>query len=180
MAETRTSITVRPDLSDYRGLLKALNQMDKEAQFELKNDVYSISEWTAQGIAQAGMSVSIAGFPKEQNNRRRQSQIVAATVRPARDRVPTVYVGGGKGRASGGANAGQLLFGNEFGGDRNAFGNLNAFPNGGYRFPARTAREGRGNTGYWIFPTLKMMQPEIKRRWFASVNRVMDNWARTS
>jgi hypothetical protein len=91
-----------------------------------------------------------------------------------------VYIGGSKGRVSGGANAGQLLFGNEFGGDRNAFGNRNAFANGGFRFPPRTSREGRGNKGYWIFPTLKGMQPEIKKRWFSACNKVMDNWARYS
>jgi len=170
MAETRTSITVRPDLADYRGLLKALSLMDKEAQMGLKDNVQSISNWTAQNIKQAAYGLS--PMPK-------QAAIVAETVRAARDRVPTVYVGGGKGRASGGANAGQLLFGNEFGGDRNAWGNLSAFPNGGYRFPARTSREGRGNTGYWIFPTLKAMQPEIKKRWFKAVNDVMDLWART-
>jgi hypothetical protein len=170
MAETRTSVTVRPDLRDYRGLLKALNVMDKEAQYQLKEEVTSISAWTARGIQQAGFAHPV--YPK-------QAAIVAQTVRAARDRVPTVYVGGGKGRVSGGANAGQLLFGNEFGGDRNAFGNANAFPNGGFRFPPRTSREGRGNTGYWIFPTLKVMQPEIKKKWFAAVNKVMDNWART-
>jgi hypothetical protein len=170
-AETRTSITVRPDLSDYRGLLKAISVMDKEAQVNLKNDVYGISAWTARGIQQAGYAHPI--YP-------RQASIIAQSVRAARDRVPTVYVGGGKGRVSGGANSGQLLFGNEFGGDRNAFGNRNSFPNGGYRFPARTSREGRGNKGYWIFPTLKDMQPEIKRRWFAAVDKVMDNWARYS
>jgi len=171
MAETRTTITVRPDISDYRGLLKALNAMGKEAQVGLKDDVQAISNWTATNIRQAAYSHPY--YPK-------QAAIIAATVRPARDRVPTVYVGGGKGRASGGANAGQLLFGNEFGGDRNAFGNLSAFPNGGYRFPPRTSREGRGNTGYWIFPALKAMQPEIKKRWFAAVQNVMDLWARTS
>lgn len=171
MAEGRTTITVRPDLADYRGLLKALNLMEKESQVQLKDEVYSISAWTATGIKQAAYVHPY--YPK-------QAAIAAATVRPARDRVPTVYIGGTKGRASGGANAGQILFGNEFGGDRNAFGNLNAFPNGGYRFPPRTAREGRGNKGYWIFPTLKDMQPEIKRRWFAACNKVMDNWARTS
>jgi hypothetical protein len=171
MAETRTTITVRPDLADYRELLKALSLMDKEAQYELKNDVYSISSWVAGGIKMSGYVG--APFPA-------QAAIVASTVRPARDRVPTVYVGGGKGRASGGANAGQLLFGNEFGGDRNAYGNQTAFPNGGYRFPPRTSREGRGNKGYWIFPTLKAMQPEIKKRWFAACNKVMDNWARYS
>jgi hypothetical protein len=171
MAETRSTITVRPDLKDYRGLLKALNQMDKESQFVLKDEVYSISTWTAQGIKQAGFAHPF--YP-------RQAGVVAATVRPARDRVPTVYVGGTKGRASGGANAGQLLFGNEFGGNRNAFGNQSAFKNGGFRFPPRTPREGRGNAGYWIFPTLKAMQPEIKKRWFAACNKVMDNWARNS
>jgi len=171
MADTRTSMTVKPDLTDYRGLLKALTLMDKEANFQLKNDVYAISAWTAQNIQQAGYAHPF--YPK-------QAAIAAATVRAARDRVPTVYIGGSKGRASGGANAGQILFGNEFGGDRNAFGNKNAFANGGYRFPPRTSREGRGNTGYWIFPTLKAMQPEIKRKWFVAVNKVMDNWARTS
>ena len=171
MADGRTTMSVRPDLKDYRGLLKAINVMDKEAQFELKNEVASISAWTASSIKQSAYT---------QSPMPRQAAIVAETVRAARDRVPSVYVGGSKGKASGGANAGQLLFGNEFGGDRNAFGNSSAFPNGGYRFPARTSREGRGNIGYWIFPTLKAMQPEIKKRWFAAVNKVMDNWARNS
>lgn len=171
MADGRTSITVRPDLKDYRGLLKALSLMEKEAQYELKNDVYSISSWVATNIKQSAYAFS--PMP-------RQAAVVAETVRPARDRVPTIYVGGSKGRVSGGANAGQLLFGNEFGGDRNAYGNRSAFKNGGYRFPARTSREGRGNKGYWIFPTLKVLQPEIKRRWFTACNKVMDNWARNS
>jgi len=171
MAETRSTITIKPDLKDYRGLLKALNVMDDEAKITLKNEVYAISSWTAKGIQQAAYAHPY--YPA-------QAAIVAATVRPARDRLPTVYIGGGKGRASGGANAGQLLFGNEFGGDRNTFGTLSAFPNGGFKFPPRTPREGRGNAGYWIFPTLKAMQPEIRRRWFDAVNKVMDNWARTS
>jgi hypothetical protein len=162
---------MKPNLRDYRGLLKALNVMDDEAKITLKNEVYSISSWTAQGIQQAAY-----GHPYYPA----QAAIVAATVRPARDRLPTVVVGGSKGRASGGANAGQLLYGNEFGGDRNAFGTLSAFPNGGFKFPPRSPREGRGNAGYWIFPTLKGMQPEIRRRWFDAVNKVMDNWARTS
>jgi len=171
MAESRTTITVRPDLKDYRELLKALNLMDKEAQVGLKDDVQAISAWTAKGIQQAAYSHQY--YPK-------QAIIVAKTIRAARDRVPTVYVGGNKSRASGGANAGQLLFGNEFGGDRNAYGNLTAFPNGGYRFPPRTGREGRGNKGYWIFPTLKGMQDDIKQKWFTAVKGVMDLWARNS
>jgi hypothetical protein len=110
----------------------------------------------------------------------RQTAIVAQTVRANKDRIPNVTIGGSRGRASGGANAGILLFGNEFGSDRNTFGSAGNFPNGGYKFPARTPREGRGNRGYWIFPTLKAMQPEITRRWKNAVGEVYENWTRTN
>lgn len=166
----KTTITIKPDLGDYRSLLKAISVMDKQAQGALKDEVASISRWTAQGMIYASYG---ALMPM-------QAAIVAQTIRPARDRVPTVYIGGAKGRASGGANAGQLLFGNEFGSDRNAKGSKGSFPNGGYRFPERSDSQGRGNQGYWIFPSLKDMQPTIRKRWFDAVTRVLDTWARTS
>ena len=171
MAEGRTTITIKPDLGDYRGLLKALSVMDKEAQGKLKNDVYSISSWVAGGIKTSGYVT--ARFPA-------QAAVVAATVRPARDRVPTIYVGGSKGRVSGGANAGQLLYGNEFGGNPEYRKSVSRLRNGGYKFPERSPREGRGNKGYWIFPTLKIMQPTIKKRWQEACLEVLDNWARNS
>lgn len=166
----KTTVSMKLDMSDYRGLLKALSQMDKESQGALKDDVASISRWTAQGMIYAAYGAPMPA----------QAAIVASTIRVNRDRVPNVTIGGSKGKASGGANAGQLLFGNEMGGERNAFANKTAFPNGGYRFPERSPRKGRGNTGYWIFPSLVEMQPTIRRRWEQAVNKVMDNWARTS
>ena len=169
MADTRTTIKYQPDLRDLRGLLKVLNTMEKEAQHQLKDDVASISSWTATGIKQAAFGFS--PMP-------RQAAIIAPTVRGNRDRIPNVTIGGSRGRASGGANAGILLYGNEFGGDRNAFGTKTTFPNGGYKFPPRTPREGRGNRGYWIFPTLKAMQPEITRRWKNAVEKVLENWGK--
>ena len=171
MVSTKSTMTIKPDLGDYRGLLKALSVMGKEANDELKTEVASISAWTAGGIKSSAYAG--ARFPA-------QAAIVAATVRPARDRVPTVYIGGGKGRASGGANSGQLLFGNEFGGNPDSRRSVSGFPNGGFKFPPRSPREGRGNAGYWIFPTLKVMQPEIKRRWQQACVKVLDNWARFS
>jgi hypothetical protein len=171
MANTRQTIRFQPDLRDLRGLLKALNKMDDDSKKALKDDVAAISTWTANGIRVAGY----VGSPMP-----RQTAIVAQTVRANKDRIPNVTIGGSRGRASGGANAGILLFGNEFGSDRNTFGSAGNFPNGGYKFPARTPREGRGNRGYWIFPTLKAMQPEITRRWKAAVGEVYENWTRTN
>ena len=165
----RETISIKPDTRQLANVFEALKKLDADANNKLKDDVASISAWTATGIRQAAFGFS--PMPK-------QAAIVAETVRSGRDRLPTVTIGGSKGRASGGANAGQLLFGNEFGGDRNAKGSFSAFPNGGFRFPPRTAREGRGNKGYWIFPTVKAMQPEITRRWMLAVNTVLDKWAK--
>ena len=171
MADTRTTIRFQPDLKDLRGLLKALNKMDDDSKKALKDDVASISAWTAGAIKMSGY----VGSPMPA-----QTAIVAQTVRANKDRIPNVTIGGSRGRASGGANAGVLLFGNEFGSDRNTFGSAGNFPNGGYKFPARTPREGRGNKGYWIFPTLKALQPEITRRWKNAVGEVYENWTRTN
>ena len=165
----KSTVSMKLDMSDYRGLLKALSQMDQDSQGALKDDVASISRWTAQGMIHASYGAPMPA----------QAAIVAKTIRVNRDRVPNVTIGGSRGRSSGGANAGQLLFGNEMGGERNAYGNKTAFPNGGYRFPERSPRKGRGNTGYWIFPSLVEMQPTIRKRWEEAVNKVMDNWARS-
>jgi hypothetical protein len=169
MAEQRQTIKITPDIRELRGLLKALNAMYYDSQHALKDEVQSISAWTATNIQQAAFGFS--PMPK-------QAAIVAATVRANRDRLPTVTIGGSKGRVSGGANAGQLLFGNEFGGNRNAYGSVSAFKNGGYKFPPRTSRSGRGNTGYCIFPTLKAMQPEITHKWKTAVEKVLSDWSK--
>jgi hypothetical protein len=39
MVENKKTIRMKVDLSDYRGLLKALSVMDKESQAGLKDDV---------------------------------------------------------------------------------------------------------------------------------------------
>jgi hypothetical protein len=174
----KTTITIKPDLGDYRGLLKALNLMDKASQGALKDDVSSISRWTATEIETAATYSPMY----------KQAILVANSIRPVKDRVPTIAIGGSKTanvsrkKTSGNPapKVGQLLFGNEFGGDRNAKDSVTGFPNGGYKFPARSPREGRGNAGYWIFPTLKAIQPTIKKRWQAAAVNVLDIWARTS
>lgn len=154
-------ITIRPDLRDYRGLMHALNQLPKQANGKLKNEVAAISRWTATQMVGAAMG---APFPK-------QAAIVAKSIRPQRDRVPAVTVGGPRYKASGGAYAGNLVFGSEFGGP-------SWFPNGGRRFPFRSPAKGRGNQGYYIFPTLTRIQPEITRRWKTAVDSILREWGR--
>jgi len=181
MASERQTIRVTADVSELKGLFKALNAMDREANIGIKDDVMSISRWVAEDIKRAA-STHVWG----KQDSAAQALLVADTVRATRDRLPTVTIGGSK-RApirratsfsSPAPTVGEILFGNEFGGDRNAFGNLNAFPNGGYRFPKRTDRLGRGNEGYWIFPTVRRLQPRITAEWVAIIRRVENLWSK--
>lgn len=153
MAGSGIRLSVAPN--DLRGLIYAINQMDKEASTDLRNQVASISKWSAQGIIASSYQ---AVYPD-------QAAKIASTVRANRDRIPNVTIGGNKGRYSGGAVAGQTLFGSEFGA-------RGTFPNGGRRFPFKDKR------GLWIYKALREMQPEITRRWKQAVDKVLDNWGK--
>jgi hypothetical protein len=44
------------------------------------------------------------------------------------------------------------------------------------QFPKRTPSEGRGNKGYFIYPTLKAEQPEILKQWEESFSKITKEW----
>jgi hypothetical protein len=54
---------------------------------------------------------------------------------------------------SGGGTTQQLWAGNEFGSNTKK------------QFPVWSGREGRGSRGWFIYPTLRRIQPEIVKRW---------------
>ena len=153
MADKQT-VKIQPDQSDLRGLYAAFRKMDDNSKLSLKDDVTSISQWSA---GEMQLSYNLNPFPA-------QAQKVAATIRANKDRVPNVTIGGSKGRFSGGAVSGQVLFGSEFGGP-------SPFAKGGRRFPDRSPAQGRGNEGYGIFKVLKQIQPELTRRWKEAVDK---------
>jgi hypothetical protein len=153
MAEKQT-VKIQPDQSDLRNLYKAFRKMDDNSKLALKDDVTSISAWSAGELQN---SYTMNPYPD-------QAQKVAATIRANKDRIPNVTIGGSKGRFSGGAVSGQVLFGSEFGGPA-------PFANGGRRFPERSERQGRGNIGYGIFAKLKEIQPTLTARWKEAVDK---------
>jgi hypothetical protein len=67
-------------------------------------------------------------------------------------------------RFSGGATTQKLWAGLEFGSNR-------------YRqFPRRTPNRGRGNSGYFIYPTLRKIQPELIRKWEEAFAAIVKKW----
>jgi hypothetical protein len=153
MAERQT-VRIQPDQSDLRGVYAAFRKMDDNSKLALKDDVTSISQWSATELQS---SYTMNPYPL-------QAQKVAATIRANKDRIPNVTIGGSKGRFSGGAVSGNVLFGSEFGGPA-------PFQNGGTRFPERSDRQGRGNVGYGIFAKLKDIQPTLTARWKEAVEK---------
>jgi hypothetical protein len=160
MASTRETVKIQPDPRDLRNLYKAFRQMDEGSKNALKDEVTSISKWSATALQS---SYTMNPYPL-------QAQKVAATIRANKDRIPNVTIGGNKQRFSGGAVSGKVLFGSEFGGPA-------PFANGGRRFPERSDPQGRGNVGYGIFKKLKDIQPRLTREWKDAVERhVIKKW----
>lgn len=184
---------IKPNDAEMRSLYRAFKQMDKEVSKELKLEVYKISDYVARNIRAAAEAAPMPA----------QARAVAATTKARRDRVPTIVIGGNvRAKVSRKATAnnpkpyaGDLVFGSEFGMRYDKKATLTRryrdkqgrwrtkqgtkvttrFPNGGAKFPTRSPREGQGNKGYWIFPTLKRLQPRITRDYHEAVYRFLTN-----
>jgi hypothetical protein len=176
VAEKET-ITFKADPKDLQNLYAAFKRLTDEANNELKSQVTAISAYTAGKIQTAAGN---APYMREQAKR------VADSVRPNKDRIPNVTIGGSKRNFSGGAAVGEVLFGSEFGAEpyltkkkngsnlgANSFG-----ANKGRRFPPMSPPYNGGNEGYWIFPTLRREQPAITSAWITAVDGVLNNWSK--
>jgi hypothetical protein len=176
VAEKET-ISFKADPKDLQNLYAAFKNLTDEANTELKSQVTAISAWTATKIQAAA---SLAPYMPKQASR------VAQSVRPNKDKIPNITIGGSKKNFSGGAAVGEVLFGSEFGAEpyltkkkngsnlgANSFGK-----NKGRRFPPMSPPLNGGNEGYWIFPTLRREQPAITNAWIEAVDSVLNNWSR--
>jgi hypothetical protein len=151
----RISMSVRAEGVD--ATLRAYKKLDKDAQKKAKDKTKEVSEMLAKRIRG-----SAPADPRY--------SALAQSVKAGRDRVPVVRIGGrATPQVSGGGGPRELVIGMEFGADRNG-------PNA-WRFPPRTPKRGRGNAGYWIFPTAVREQTSIVKLWQDSLDPVLNDWA---
>jgi hypothetical protein len=109
-----------------------------------------------------------------------QGQAIARSIRVSpKSKTPFFTVGGSSVKLRNGTPVGEIALGVEFGAyqDRQRKRKGKSTNYVGYRqFQPRSPREGRGNAGYFIFPTLKALQPEITRKWVEQVDRIRREW----
>ena len=136
--------------------MRAFKAMDQEATDQAKSESSALATYAANEIKRAALTRTVSA----QGVRR-----VAEGVRVSKSsKVGEFSYGFATERFSGGASTQTLWAGLEFGSNR-------------YRqFPRRTPSQGRGNSGYFIYPTLRKIQPELIRQWEEAFSKIVKKW----
>ena len=141
------------DRSELRSITKAFKAMDEQAAEEAKKESSALAEYAKSSIVD-----SAAFMPVNQSGALR----IATGIKVSKSsKIGELSIGFASQKFSGGGTTRDLLYGTEFGSKRYK------------QFPIRSPKEGQGNKGYFIYPTLKKIQPELIKRWEEAFNRIV-------
>ena len=150
------SETIAYNRNDIRDILKAFKVMDDQATEEARIQSAALATYAAEEIKTAARGRTKSG---------KVAQRVADGVSISKSsKIGEFKYGFARQKFSGGANTQTLWGGVEFG--------SNKFK----QFPAYSGRQGRGSRGWFIYPTLRRIQPELINKWEASFNRIIKEW----
>lgn len=145
---TKTSLTVRIRIFGLRETLAKFKQLPDDATRELRQASLAIAGALAVEIRHAAKADSA------------QSGLLAPTVKPLFDRVPSVKAGGASRKV--GRNrvpAYKVLFGAEFG--SHSLAQFDPF----------------NPDGYWFFETVQSNEDYISREWDEAADEIIRKWA---
>ena len=143
------------DQTELRQVFKALKGMTDEAKDEAKRQSGALADFARSEIIQTANSIrsnKVAGRIAEGSRVKKSS------------RIGEITYGFASQKFSGGASTKDIWGGSEFG--------SNKFK----QFPVWSGREGRGSKGWFIYPTLRRIQPEIVAKWTASFEKILKEW----
>jgi hypothetical protein len=143
------------DQTELRQVFKALKGMTTEANDEAKRQAGALAEFAKAEVTQTANSI---------NSRKVAGRIASGSRVKKSSRIGEITYGFASQKFSGGATTKDIWGGSEFG--------SNKFK----QFPVWSGREGRGSKGWFIYPTLRRIQPEIVSRWTASFDKILKEW----
>ncbi len=144
------------DKGDMRAIIQAFKAMDAAAVEEAKKESSALAEYAAGEIKQAAATRTVSGTAARR---------IADGVKVSKtSKVGEFSYGFARQKFSGGGSTQDLLYGMEFGSNRYK------------QFPNRTPVKGRGNAGYFIYPTLRRIQPELIAKWEAAFDRILKEY----
>ena len=143
------------DQTELRQVFKALKNMNEEANDEAKRQSGALAEFARAEVIQKAKSLQ---------NRQVSSRIAEGSRVKKSSRIGEITYGFASQKFSGGATTKDIWGGTEFG--------SNKFR----QFPVWSGREGRGSKGWFIYPTLRKIQPQIVARWTESFTKILKEW----
>ena len=145
------------DKRELRGVIQAFKAMDDAATDEAKRESSALAEYASEQIKKTAATRTVSGIAARR---------IADGVKVSKtSKVGEFSYGFARQKFSGGGSTLDLLYGMEFGSNRFK------------QFPTRTPSKGRGNSGYFIYPTLRAIQPELINKWEQSFDRIIKEWA---
>jgi len=151
------SETIAYNKSDMRDILKAFKAMDEQATEEARNQSAALAYFASEEIKATARTREKSG---------KAVQRVADGVSISKtSKIGEFSYGFARQKFSGGATTQILWGGLEFG--------SNKFK----QFPSYSGRQGRGSRGWFIYPTLRRIQPELIHKWEQSFDRILKEWA---
>lgn len=136
----KRALTVNVRIEGVKETIAAFRKLPKDASKELREKSLDLSTLIANRARVAGMSDSP------------QSALMAPTVKPLKDRLPAVVVGGSSRVGRNRVPAYKVLFGAEFGASLPQF------------------RPHQGRNGYWFFPSVEANEAAISRAWLKAAD----------
>jgi hypothetical protein len=142
------------DQTELRQVFKALKNMGEEANDEAKRQAGALAEFAKAEVIQAST-----------RTRNRVDDRIASGARVKKSsRIGEITYGFASQKFSGGATTKDIWGGAEFGSNKYK------------QFPVWSGRQGRGSKGWFIYPTLRRIQPEILARWTKSFDSILKEW----
>jgi hypothetical protein len=142
------------DKTELRQIFKALKNMTEEANEEAKRQSGALADFARAEVIQGSTRTRNAV-----DNRVAQGSVVKKS-----SRIGEITYGYANQKFSGGASTKTLWGGSEFGSNKYK------------QFPVWSGREGRGSKGWFIYPTLRKIQPQIVARWTESFDKILKEW----
>jgi hypothetical protein len=144
------------DRAELRSIVKAFKAMDDEAVDQAKRTSNALATFAADKIKATAYGRTVASAAVRR---------VAEGVRVSKSSKIGEFSYGFAGQRFSGGGTTQILWpGLEFGSNRFK------------QFPRRTPNRGRGNSGYFIYPTLRQIQPELVRQWEDAFSKILKEW----
>ena len=143
------------DRAELRAIVRSFKAMDEEATKQAKVVSSELADFVQQKIKDRASNVT---------RNRLDNRVADGSVVSKSSKIGEISFGFARQKLGGGGTTQQLWGGSEFGSNRYK------------QFPVWSGREGRGSRGWFIYPTLRAVQPDILKKWEQGFSKIVKEY----